>query len=152
MKLRVSLILFYVLSLMVISANVNAQVPYVADIIEPVTNCDYPNGIAMYAGLPSSPYHHTTINGRLHPTSQYYNSLPLLPGLPQGSFSIESRCDPASGRLLMGVCGAPIGYTGYGGIVAVSPNSALPLDTAICVDYYEGDFLAYTFFGSSIMR
>ena len=145
MKINISVSFLYVLFLALISTSINAKVPYVADIIEPVTDCAYLNGIAMYAGLPSNPYYPTIIDGRLHPTSQYYNSLPLLPGLPQGSFSIKSRCDPASGRLLMGVCGAPIGYTGYGGVISVNPNSALPNYPSRCIPFGSGDFISYTF-------
>jgi len=155
MKLRVSLILFYVLSLMVISANVNAQVPYVADIIEPVTNCDYPNGIAMYAGLPSSPYRTTLINGRLNQSSQYFNLIPLISGMPPGSFSIKSTCDPNTGDILVGVCGTPIGFSGYGGIVRINPFTALPNMMAygnpVCINSDDGSFITYSFGATNVL-
>lgn len=148
MKKRIVLLLFAL-----ILPTILGQSAYTPLIIEPVSVCNYDEPVSYYAGLPSSPFRGTRITGTVQPQSQYYNTLPPLP--TQGGFTIKSTCDTNTAELLMGVCGAPIGFPGLGGIASVNPSIALPSTTygiPVCVNSETGSFLAYTYGMPSVLE
>ena len=134
----------FIVGLILVTASIAQQSPYVPLIIEPVSVCNYPYGYVTYAGIPSSPYAPNYIQGQVTPSSQYYSSLPVSPGQPPGSFELKSTCNQ-NGNIELPVCGGLIGYGGYGGIVSVDKYYAMTNGPSNCIQFQSGDFFSYNF-------
>lgn len=135
--------IYSIIAIILLASFISAQ-PYTPLHIEPVANCQYADNPVMYSEIPSSPYIWNQIYGQLAPTSQFFNTLPPPQGQPQGSFYVQSACD-SQGDLVAGVCGYPINYPGYGGIVSINRLISMPLAPSSCVTSSLGSFFAYTF-------